>query len=97
MCSQTVFSEGIMVRIDAVMSRSYPEKRPENLEYADITLNREKHRVTRNRRAIHIGPKEYRILRTLMENLVTYSLESNCLTARRAEMFMPRSGLLMFT
>ena len=62
------FSPGeLMARIDAVMRRAYPEKRTETLAYEDITLNLEEHRVTRDGDAIHLGPTEYRLLRTLME------------------------------
>ena len=57
----------LMARIDAVMRRSHPERRPADLAYQDVVLDLEKHRVTRDGNSIHLGPKEFRILRILME------------------------------
>ena len=57
----------LMARIDAVMRRSHPERRSADLAYQDVVLDLEKHRVTRDGKSIHLGPKEFRILRILME------------------------------
>ncbi len=57
----------LLARISAIMRRAYPEKQASALEYADIVLNLEEHRVTRGRDNIHLGPTEFRLLQTLME------------------------------
>jgi len=57
----------LLARIDAIMRRAYPEKQAPTLDYADIVLNLEEHRVTRSGDNIHLGPTEFRLLQTLME------------------------------
>lgn len=57
----------LMARIDAVMRRAHPEKQAETLDYEDIVLNLEEHRVIRSGETVHLGPTEFRLLRTLME------------------------------
>lgn len=57
----------LLARIDAIMRRAYPEKQASTLDYADIVLNLEEHRVTRAGDNIHLGPTEFRLLQTLME------------------------------
>jgi two-component system phosphate regulon response regulator PhoB len=57
----------LIARINAVMRRSYPEKQADTLAYEDIMLNLEEHRVTRDGEAVHLGPTEFRLLKTLME------------------------------
>ena len=57
----------LIARINAVMRRTNPEKQAETLVYEDIVLNLEEHRVTRADAAVHLGPTEFRLLRTLME------------------------------
>ena len=57
----------LMARIDAVLRRTLPERRYAGLVYQDVVLDLEKHRVTRDGKSIHLGPKEFRILRILME------------------------------
>ncbi len=53
----------LKARIDAVMRRSYSEKRSENLFYHEIVLDLEKHRVMRDGKSVHLGPKEFRTVR----------------------------------
>jgi two-component system, OmpR family, phosphate regulon response regulator PhoB len=57
----------LIARINAVMRRSYPEKQADTLSYEDIMLNLEEHRVTREGDPVHLGPTEFRLLKTLME------------------------------
>jgi two-component system, OmpR family, phosphate regulon response regulator PhoB len=57
----------LLARIDAVMRRAYPEKQADALRYEDIELNLQDHRVKRSGDTIHLGPTEFRLLRTLME------------------------------
>ena len=57
----------LMARIDAVMRRSHPERLSVDLAYQDVVLDLEKHRVTRDGKSIHLGPKEFQILCILME------------------------------
>jgi len=57
----------LIARIRALLRRSRPELESESIEYAGIVMDTAAHRVTRNGRAIHLGPTEYRLLRVLME------------------------------
>lgn len=57
----------LVARIRALLRRSRPELDSESIEYAGIVMDTAAHRVTRNGRAIHLGPTEYRLLRVLME------------------------------
>ena len=54
-------------RLKAVLRRSQPALVEERLEYRDIVIDLVRYRVTRSGRKVHLGPKEYRLLRTLME------------------------------
>ena len=42
-------------------------KSSEELSYADISMDLESHRVSRGGESIHLGPTEFRLLRTLLE------------------------------
>jgi len=57
----------LIARIEAVMRRAFPEKQANSLIYEDIVMNLDQHRVTRGEHALHLGPTEFRLLRTLME------------------------------
>ncbi len=57
----------LIARIRALLRRSRPELTDERLEYADIVLDRARHRVTRGGRDIHLGPTEFRLLDFLMQ------------------------------
>lgn len=57
----------MIARVQAVLRRSHPELDSEVLEYSDIRMDLAHHRVSRNDKAIHLGPTEYRLLRVLME------------------------------
>ena len=58
----------LMARIRAILRRSSPERIADSLVVADIMLDRETHRVTRNGREVKLGPTEFRLLEYLMES-----------------------------
>ncbi|WP_293898632.1 phosphate regulon transcriptional regulator PhoB [Phenylobacterium sp.] len=57
----------LVARIRALLRRTRPELVDERLEYADLLLDRARHRVTRAGQDIHLGPTEYRLLDFLMQ------------------------------
>jgi two-component system phosphate regulon response regulator PhoB len=57
----------LAARVRALLRRTRPELVDERLEYADLVLDRARHRVTRGGRDIHLGPTEYRMLDFLMQ------------------------------
>jgi two-component system phosphate regulon response regulator PhoB len=57
----------LVARIRALLRRTRPELVDEQLEYADLVLDRGRHRVTRAGQDIHLGPTEYRLLDFLMQ------------------------------
>jgi two-component system phosphate regulon response regulator PhoB len=59
-------SESI-ARVKAVLRRTHPEKTADILEFGDISMNLEEHRVSRNGQYTHLGPTEYRLLRVFLE------------------------------
>jgi two-component system, OmpR family, phosphate regulon response regulator PhoB len=58
----------LMARIKAILRRSSPERIASVLSVADILMDRDAHRVTRNGREVRLGPTEYRLLEFLMES-----------------------------
>ena len=58
----------LMARVGALLRRTTPERVSDRLAAGDIVLDRQAHKVTRGRRAIAIGPTEYRLLEVLLEN-----------------------------
>ena len=58
----------LIARIRAVLRRARPALEGRKLAYADIEMDPQTHRVTRNSRRIHLGPTEYRLLRYLLEH-----------------------------
>ena len=54
-------------RLKAVLRRSRPALVEERLEYRGIVIDLVRHRVSRGGRKVHLGPTEYRLLRTLLE------------------------------
>ncbi len=54
-------------RLKAVLRRAHPALVEERLEYRGIVIDLVRHRVARDGRNVHLGPKEYRLLRTFME------------------------------
>jgi two-component system phosphate regulon response regulator PhoB len=57
----------LVARIRALLRRTRPELVEERLEYADLILDRGRHRVTRGGQDVHLGPTEYRLLDFLMQ------------------------------
>jgi len=58
----------LTARIKAVLRRSAPGDGSASLTYEDIFMDLETHRVTRGERPIKLGPTEFRLLRTFLEN-----------------------------
>lgn len=57
----------LMARVRTQLRRVRPASIGEKLEYGDIILDAETHRVTRDGAAIKLGPTEFRLLSTFME------------------------------
>ena len=58
----------LMARVRAQLRRTRPATMGERLEYRDIVLDAETHRVTRRDKALlKLGPTEFRLLSTFME------------------------------
>ncbi|WP_424814755.1 phosphate regulon transcriptional regulator PhoB [Roseococcus sp. YIM B11640] len=54
--------EALLARIRALLRRSSTVPVKGSITYADIAMDQDAHRVTRNGRALHLGPTEYRLL-----------------------------------
>ncbi|SHK80677.1 two component transcriptional regulator, winged helix family [Roseovarius marisflavi] len=57
----------LLARVRAQLRRTRPATVGERLEYQDIVLDAETHRVTRGDHALKLGPTEFRLLSTFME------------------------------
>ncbi|WP_420567350.1 phosphate regulon transcriptional regulator PhoB [Thalassovita sp.] len=57
----------LMARVRAQLRRTRPATVGERLEFEDIILDAETHRVTRSGEALKLGPTEFRLLSTFME------------------------------
>jgi two-component system phosphate regulon response regulator PhoB len=57
----------LMARVRSQMRRTRPASQGEVLEFGDIVLDSETHRVTRAGQPVKLGPTEFRLLGTLME------------------------------
>ncbi|MCO6382077.1 MAG: phosphate regulon transcriptional regulator PhoB [Vannielia sp.] len=57
----------LMARIRAQLRRTRPATVGARLEYEDIMLDAETHKVERDGRELKLGPKEFRLLSTFME------------------------------
>ncbi|MCA0272472.1 MAG: phosphate regulon transcriptional regulator PhoB [Proteobacteria bacterium] len=57
----------LMARVRTQLRRSRPSSMGETLEFADITLDPETHRVHRDGNVLKLGPTEFRLLTTFME------------------------------
>lgn len=57
----------LMARVRAQLRRTRPVTLGQALEFEDITLDPETHRVHRGGRELKLGPTEFRLLSTLME------------------------------
>jgi two-component system phosphate regulon response regulator PhoB len=54
--------EALMARIRALLRRSSNVSAKGSISYLDLAMDQDAHRVTRNGRALHLGPTEYRLL-----------------------------------
>lgn len=57
----------VVARIKALLRRANPSLSTEALVYTDIAMDLAQHKVNRDGRSIHLGPTEFRLLKTLME------------------------------
>jgi len=57
----------LLARIKAVLRRSFGLADGETLEYADIKMDMGSHKVSRQGRNIHLGPKEYSLLEIFLK------------------------------
>ncbi|MDF1872685.1 phosphate regulon transcriptional regulator PhoB [Vannielia sp.] len=57
----------LMARIRAQLRRTRPSTVGARLEFDDVTLDSETHRVERGGKELKLGPKEFRLLTTFME------------------------------
>jgi len=57
----------LLARIRTQLRRTRPAAMGERLEYDDIVVDIEEHRVTRSDTPLKLGPTEYRLLTTFME------------------------------
>ena len=57
----------LLARVRAQLRRTRPATMGERLEYDDIVLDAETHRVTRGETPVKLGPTEFRLLSTFME------------------------------
>jgi len=57
-----------LARIRAILRRYYPVEQKESLEFGDLKLFPEKHKVYCNGNEIHLTKAEFKILQTLLEN-----------------------------
>jgi two-component system phosphate regulon response regulator PhoB len=57
----------LMARVRAQLRRTRPSTVGERLQYEDIVLDSETHKVTRDEQPLKLGPTEFRLLSTFME------------------------------
>ncbi len=57
----------LLARVRAVLRRSTSSAPDERLVYRDLTMDLAAHKVSRNGRAVHLGPTEFRLLRVLLK------------------------------
>jgi two-component system, OmpR family, phosphate regulon response regulator PhoB len=58
----------LVARLRAVIRRAQPDPADNVLRYADVAMDLTAHRVSRDGKAIHLGPTEFRLLRHFMQN-----------------------------
>jgi two-component system phosphate regulon response regulator PhoB len=57
----------LMARVRAVLRRTQPAAAGDVLAYAGLVMDLSAHRVMRNKRLVHLGPTEFRLMRFLLE------------------------------
>ncbi len=60
--------EALLARIRALLRRSFTPPTKGRLAYADLVMDQDAHRVTRNGRTLQLGPTEYRLLEFLLQH-----------------------------
>ncbi len=60
--------EALLARIRALLRRSGAVPVKGRLSWQDIVMDQDAHRVTRNGRALHLGPTEYRLLEFFLQH-----------------------------
>ncbi|MGG5808047.1 phosphate regulon transcriptional regulator PhoB [Falsiroseomonas sp. CW058] len=60
--------EALLARIRALLRRSGSVPVKGRIAWRDITMDQDAHRVTRNGRALHLGPTEYRLLEFFLQH-----------------------------
>ena len=58
----------LMVRVEAVIRRTYPEKFSKTLDYKDISIDLKSHKVFRSKAEIKLSPKEFDLLKHFLIN-----------------------------
>ena len=60
--------DALLARIRALLRRSGGAATKGTLAYRDLTMDQDSHRVSRNGRALHLGPTEYRLLEFFLQH-----------------------------
>jgi len=60
--------EALLARVRALLRRSNTVTAKGHLTFHDITMDLTSHRVSRNARALHLGPTEYRLLEFFLQH-----------------------------
>ncbi len=60
--------DALMARIRALLRRSGGVATKGTLAWHDVTMDQDAHRVSRNGRALHLGPTEYRLLEFFLQH-----------------------------
>lgn len=60
--------DALLARIRALLRRSGAVSTKGSLTYRDLTMDQDAHRVSRNGRALHLGPTEYRLLEFFLQH-----------------------------
>tara|TARA_B100000902_G_C27265871_1_gene893466 strand:+ start:291 stop:965 length:675 start_codon:yes stop_codon:yes gene_type:complete len=58
----------LMLRVEAVIRRSYPEKFAKSLDYKDISIDLKSHKAFRSKAEIKLSPKEFDLLKHFLIN-----------------------------
>jgi len=60
--------EALLARIRALLRRAVTPASRGTLAYSGLSMDQDAHRVSRNGRALHLGPTEYRLLEFFLQN-----------------------------
>ena len=60
--------DSLLARIRALLRRSGGVTAKGTLTYRDLTMDQDAHRVSRNGRALHLGPTEYRLMEFFLQH-----------------------------